>query len=117
VANKNKIVYALLPFTFSIDNLFSSVNTVSAINRILLGVVTITLILLYSIINIVAYFACLYIIKHTELENKYPKLKPVINYYQNTSITFLIIEIIFVVSTLLLVIGLCLHFIYTSNDI
>lgn len=114
--NNLNLLYALFPFTFINDNLFSSVNTVSAINRILLGVVTIALILVYCIINIVAYFACLYIIKHTELENKYPKLKPVIKYYQNTSIIFLIIEIIFVVSTLLLVIGLCLHFLYISNN-
>jgi hypothetical protein len=117
VENKNKIVYALFPFTFIIDNLFSSVNTVSAINRVVLGVATITLILLYSIINIVAYFACLYIINTRDLENKYPKLKPVIKYYKNTSIIFLIIEIIYVVSILLLVIGLCLYFIYTSSDI
>lgn len=106
---------AIIPFTFITDNLFSSVNTVSAVNRIILGVVTIAIILLYCIINIVAYFACLYLLKHTDLENKYPKLSPVIKYYKNTSIILLIIEIIFVVFTLLLVIGLCLHLLYINN--
>lgn len=93
-------------------------ESISALNKVVFGIFTITSILLYCIINIVGYFGCLYIIKHTELEKKkYPKLSPIIKYYQNTSVIFLTIEIIFVVSTLLLVMGLCLHLLYISNDI
>lgn len=92
-------------------------DSISALNKVVFGIFTITSILLYCIINIVGYFGCLYMIKHTELEKKYPKLSPIIKYYQNTSVIFLTIEIIFVVSTLLLVMGLCLHLLYISNDI
>lgn len=77
----------------------------------------ITTILLYCIINIVFYFGCLYLLKYTEFENKYPKLSPIIKYYQKTSIIFLIIVIIFVILTLLVTIGLCSHLLYISNSI
>jgi hypothetical protein len=103
----------VLPFIN--ENTINATNNLSSINKIILGVLTITIILLYCIINIVAYFGCLYLIKHTELEKKYPKLKPIIEYYQKTSIIFITIEVIFVISTLLLVIGLCLHLLYLSK--
>jgi hypothetical protein len=110
----NKSIYALLPFING--NLMSSVDSISSINKIILGVLTITITILYCLINIMGYFGCLYIIKHTELEKKYPKLKTIVKYYQNTSVVFLVIEIIFVISILLLVIGLCLHLLYISKD-
>ena len=116
---KNTMVFRTAAgwFPFINLNIFTMPDSISALNKVVFGIFTITSILLYCIINIVGYFGCLYIIKHTELEKKYPKLSPIIKYYQNTSVIFLIIEIIFVVSTLLLVMGLCLHLLYISNDI
>lgn len=111
----NLILFALLPI-FN-GSMFTWSDSISGVNKIILGILIITTILLYCIINIVLYFGCLYLIKHTELEKKYPKLIPIIKYYQNTSIIFLIIEIIFVISTLLVVIGLCTHLLYISNTI
>ena len=109
------IFYSILPI-FN-GNIFHWPDTVSGLNKIIFGVLTITTILLICIINIVGYFSVLYIIKHTDLEKKYPKFKPIIKYYENTSIIFLIIEIIFVISILLLIIGLCAQLIYTSHDL
>ena len=56
-----------------------------------------------------------YLIQKFDLESKYPKLKVIINYYKNTSLVFLIIEITFVILTLLTVISLCLYLLYFAN--
>jgi len=113
VNNRNFILYALFPL-INTDVLTFNDN-LSNIDKVLLGVLSITIILLYCIINIIGYFSALYIIKHTDLEKKYPKLSTIIKYYQKTSIIFLIIEIIFVISILLLVIGICSHLLYISK--
>ena len=104
---------ALLPFINS--DMFSVPESLSGLNKMIFSILIITVLLLYNIINIVAYFGALYIIKYTDLESKYPKLKVIINYYKNTSLVFLIIEITFVILTLLTVIGLCLYLLYFAN--
>lgn len=111
---KNNTYFALLPFINS--SLLSAPESLSAVNKIIYGVLTFTIILLYCIINIIGYFGVLYIIKYTDLQTKYPKLSPIIKYYQNTSFVFLIIEIIFVIFSLLLIIFLCIHLLYISNN-
>jgi len=70
------------------DFLFNKPDTIEGLNKIILNVLIISTLLLYSIIIIVFYFGCLFIIRNTELENKYPKLKPIIKYYLNTSYFF-----------------------------
>lgn len=116
--DKNKVnnfYFALIPFI--ITNIFSVPESVSAVNKIVFGILTFTTILLYCIINITGYFGILYLMKYTELENKYPKLRPFIKYYQKTNVILLIFEIFFVISSLLLVIVLCLHLLYISKDL
>lgn len=81
--NNNSILYAVLPFISG--NLFSLPDTLSGLNKMLVGVVTIISILLYCFINLVGYFACIYIIKHTDLAKKYPKFSPIIKYYERRS--------------------------------
>lgn len=83
---KNTMFYGWFPFMNL--NILTMPDSISALNKVVFGIFTITSILLYCIINIVGYFGCLYIIKHTELEKKYPKLSPIIKYYQNTSVIF-----------------------------
>lgn len=61
--HKNKI-YSILPFIHG--HILGLVDSVSSINKIILGVLTITIILLYCLINIIGYFCVLYLIKHTE---------------------------------------------------
>jgi len=114
IKNKlNNVYFALFPF-FNLD-MFNAPDSLSGVNKIIVGVLTFTIIILYCVLNIVGYFGCLYLIKHTDLENKYPKLKPIIKYYLKTSIVFLIVEIIFVISSLLLIIGVCSHLLYITN--
>ena len=42
----------------------NATDQLSYINKVLLGVLTLTIALLYSIINIIGYLGTLYIIKH-----------------------------------------------------
>lgn len=65
------VYFALFPFMNG--NIFSAPDSVSGVNKILFGVLTFTTILLYCLVNIIGYFGFLYIMKHTELEQKYPK--------------------------------------------
>jgi hypothetical protein len=109
----NKYYFSLLPIINW--DIFTVPATMSGLNKIIFGILGFAIILLYSIINIVAYLGIMYIIKYTNLEDKYPKLKPIIKYYQGTSTIFLIIEIIFVIGSLLIIIGLCLHLLYINN--
>jgi hypothetical protein len=108
--NNKTIIYGLLPFING--DLFNLPSTLSSMHKVISGILTICVVLLYCIINIIGYFSCLYIIKHTELEKKYPKLSPIIKYYEKTSIIFLVIEIISVILILLIAIGLCVHLLY-----
>lgn len=115
-AISNKYYYSLFPFIpFLGSDILNGPSTLSGINKVILAVLSFTIILLYCILNIVAYAGVLYIIKYNDLEQKYPKLRPIIKYYQNTSIILIIVEIIFVVSSLVLVVGLCLHLLYLGN--
>lgn len=115
MVNKNNNLYSLLPFiTGYITN---SVDSISSVNKVISGVLIITVTILFCLMNIIGYFGGLYIIKHTDLESKYPKLKPIVKYYHNTNIVLLIIEIIFVFFVLLFVIGFCIYLLYYSNEI
>ena len=76
--NDNKIIlFALLPFVNG--DWFKMPETMSSYNKVILGMLILSSVLLYCIMNVIFYFACLYIIQHTELEKKYPKLNKVIN--------------------------------------
>ncbi len=96
-------------------NIFTVPDSLSGFNKLIFSTLIFSVIILWCIINIIGYFGSLYILKYTDLETKYPKLKPVFNYYVKTSTVFLIIEIIFVLFTLLLIIGICLHILYIAN--
>jgi hypothetical protein len=88
VRNNETNFFCLFPF---IDGfIFKAPDTLSNFTKVVVGILTIHILLFLCFINITAYFGCLYIIKHTELDKKYPKLKPIIKYYENSSIIFLI---------------------------
>jgi hypothetical protein len=75
-----------------------------------LGFLTLNLLLLWAIINIVGYFGSLYIIKYTNISDKYPKLIPILNYYEKYS-TILII-VVLVILILFINISLLLYLLY-----
>jgi hypothetical protein len=58
------------------------------------AVIILSLIALSCFFNGLAYLAVNYGIKHYSLEEKYPKLKRIINYYKNTNFGFAIFEFV-----------------------
>ena len=114
IVKNNKKLYAIVPLIAGY--ITNSVDTANTFNKVLSSVLIISIAILLCLFNIIGYFGGLYIIKHTNLEQKYPKLKTVIKYYQNTSILFLILEIIFVFSILLIIIGICIQLLYFNEN-
>ena len=106
--------YAFLPIINT--NLFTAPDSLSGLNKLLYSVLILTSIFLYSIINICGYFGFLYISKYTNLETKYPKIKPILKYFETISIFWLVVEIIFVVSILITIIILTLHLLSIANE-
>lgn len=107
---KNNVIYCFLPFTNLYDKI--SPDNLEGFNKMLFGILVISIILLWCFISIVGYLLTLYIIKYTKLEEKYPKLKPFIVYFQTTNYVFIVIEIIIFISTLLALIGVCIKLLY-----
>lgn len=110
---KNNVIYCFVPFINLGDNI--NPETLDGFNKLLLGILIISIILLWCFISIVGYLLTLYILKYTKLEEKYPKLKPFIVYFQNTNYVLIVIEIIIFIATILGVIGICINLLYFNN--
>jgi hypothetical protein len=106
----NNILFGVLPI-INID--FSILpDTPTGFHKFLLGILILSIILIWCFINIIGYFMTLYIIKYTNLEEKYPKIKSLIIYFQNINYLLIIIEIIIFLFILLSVIGICIYLLY-----
>lgn len=89
-------------------------ETLTGIQTFLISILTLCIILLWCFINIVGYLGSMYIIKYTQLEEKYPKYKKIINYFVKSNYVFIIIEIILFTFVLLSLIGLCIYLLTLS---
>jgi hypothetical protein len=95
-------------FPFSFINIPVMPDSLSSFQKILFGIMILTFLTLWSFIDIVGHFIILYLIDHRKIEAKYPKLKPLLNYFKKTNYLFLGIEIVFVISIYLMLIGICI---------
>nr|UEV87026.1 hypothetical protein [Grifola frondosa] len=70
---------------------------------------------LLSVFNISIYLLSLYLLNNqvflNKIEIKYPYLIKIINYYKSTRIGFIIIELCFLIFSLVYIISLCYRFI------
>ena len=62
------------------------------------------IIILLGTINIIFYFLCNYLILKYDIENKFPRFKKLINFYVNSSLILIVLEIILVLGSLLFII-------------
>ncbi len=100
--NQNNYRYSFaLPFILSNISLSENANSVT---RISFAVFILSIIALLCFINIILYTTTYVIITKGDYENKYPKLKRLINYYKNTSLIFISIEVFFCFICLLLLV-------------
>ena len=80
-------------------------ETVTGLEQALYGIIILTLLTLWSFIDIVGHFVVLYLIDYTKVKEKYPRFTPILNYFKKTNYIFLAFEIIFVISIYLMLIG------------
>lgn len=106
ILKNNQYMIALFPF--SLFNLDVIPETVSNFEKFLISILIISLLTLWSFIDIVGHFIVLYLIDQNKYIEKYPKLKPLINYFKKVNYVFFTFEIIFFISIYLMLIGICI---------
>jgi hypothetical protein len=87
-------------------------ENVSGFEQALYAIIIIIFFTLWSFIDIIGHFITIYLIDHSKMKAKYPRLKPILNYFKKTNYVFLAFEIIFVISTYLVLIGVCIRLLY-----
>jgi hypothetical protein len=106
--------FSIFPFLNLDPAILLDIQTPTSLQKLLIGLVGIFILELLIFLSIVGYLITLYIIKYTEIEQKYPKLKIIINYYKNTNLIFIIFEVLFFVIfnvTLIILFG---HLLYLT---
>jgi len=83
--NRNFLIKGILP----IINIDWSIlpDTSTGFHKLLLSTLILSIILLWCFFNIIGYFIILYGINYTNLENRYPRFKRLINYFKNIGAT------------------------------
>ena len=100
--NQNNYRFSFaLPFILSNISLSENANSVT---RISFAVFILSIIALLCFINIVLYMTTYIIITKGDYENKYPKIKKLINFYKNTSLIYIFIEVLFCFISLLILV-------------
>ena len=107
---KYKFQYSfILPLIFSkLDIDVTNINVTDFSYAILL----LSIIALYSFINIIGYMLSYILIQNVNYEIKYPIIKKILFYFKKSSLFFIIIEVIIVLICLLILIISSLSFIY-----
>lgn len=105
---KYMYIFSFLPFSI-IDIIPVIPETMSSFHKFLLAIIILALLTLWSFIDIVGHFITLYLIDYTKAVEKYPKLKPILNYFKKTNYIFLGFEIVFFISIYLMLIGICIQ--------
>jgi hypothetical protein len=85
-------------------------------HKLILALIGIWIIELWTFISITGYLLTFYIINYTDIEQKYPKLQKIINYYKKTNLYFIIFEVVFFIIFNLALIFLFIHLLYLSME-
>ena len=87
-----KIKKAFL-FTFILDSLNIDIpDDASHTVKFAFGVFLLSLVCLLNFINVVGYLTSIYLVNKYNIEEKFPKLKKVIKYYEKSSLFFVVLE-------------------------
>jgi len=90
-------------------------ESMSSFQKIIFSIIVLALLTLWSFIDIVGHFITLYFIDHTKVGEKYPKIKPLLNYFKKTNYIFLTFEIIFFISIYIMVIEIYINLLLIKN--
>ena len=75
-----------------------------AITKYAFGVFILSLVALLAFINVLGYFLSLHLIQRYDIKNKYPKFNFIINFYEKSTLLFVLIETLFCIGCLLFLI-------------
>jgi heme/copper-type cytochrome/quinol oxidase subunit 2 len=87
-------------------------QNLSECQQFLFLLMVLAIIALWCIIDILGYLCSSYFIKYSDAENKYPKLKRLINYNFKANYVFIIFQIIYIVVIYVYIIGICAAVLY-----
>ncbi len=90
-------------------------ESLSNFQKIIFSIIILALLTLWSFIDIVGHFITLYLIDYIKVGEKYPKLKPLLNYFKKTNYIFLTFEIIFFILIYIMVIVICINLLFINN--
>jgi len=77
----------------------------SDINKFAYSVLGVSIVILWTLINVLGYLSAVYLLTISNFENKYPKLNYFFKYFRYSSFTFVIIQgIICIIAVLTLII-------------
>ena len=92
-------------FTFILDSLNINIpEDASQMVQYSFSIFLLSLICLLNFINVVGYLTAIYLINKYDIENKFPKFKRIIRYYEKSSIFFVVLEGVTCVIFLLVII-------------
>lgn len=101
----------LFPFILESLNLPGSAGSdgnLSPNKKFALGICLLSLVCLFSFINVVGYLSFIILINKYDIESKFPRLKIIIKYYKKTSLFFVVLEGLMCLIFLLLIVIFCL---------
>jgi hypothetical protein len=106
--------FSIVPFLNLDPAILLDIQTPTSLQKMLIGLIGIFVLELWSFLSIVGYLITLYVIKYTEIEQKYPKLKRIINYYKKTNLFFIFFEVLLFILFNIIIIILFGHLLYLT---
>lgn len=80
----------------------------------LCSLIVLALVALWCFVDIIGSLFSLYLIKYTDIEKKYPKLKNIIKYYGNINYMYILYQALFLVGVYLILIWTLFSLLYKS---
>lgn len=97
-----------LPGSAPLRRQAGSDGNLSPNKKFALGICLLSLVCLFSFINVVGYLSFIILINKYDIESKFPRLKIIIKYYKKTSLFFVVLEGLMCLIFLLLIVIFCL---------
>jgi hypothetical protein len=75
-----------------------------ALTNYAFGVFILSLVALLAFMNVLGYFLSLHLVQRYDIATKYPKIRRIVNFYEKSSLFFILIETLFCIGCLLFLI-------------
>lgn len=111
--NKNSSFSLSLPFILHMLNISIPENSSTLIN-FSFGILILIIVCIICFLNVFGFLIINHLINKYNIENKYPKLKKIIEYYKKISLVYIIIEGLICLSCLMFIFIACILMIKTN---